>query len=322
MGLCGFFVICVLLLPFITNSLNTEADMEYRSLADPARIFAWKMFIHASYQQPFFGFGWGPLAGASFLVVEQYPGQPGLFLQAHNLILDIILWNGYPLGLLIVSIILWWVWRACTLMRTFGQLHLLAFLVVLGTHAMLEYPLQYAIFLLPFGLVVGVLHVDLGMEVVCEGRPWQWASLLLIAALALFVTIKDYFRVENSFYGLRFESKKIKTDIPSAPPEVFALTQFRDHLLLARNIPQSGLSTSDLRWMTDTVNTLPSYLVMYKLAANLALNGRAEDARHWQIRICKTMAAGNCSNMRETWKKDAANNPAMGVFALSEDDIR
>lgn len=318
-GLGLYFAACVLLVPLMTGYIQTGAEVQYRSLADPARLGAWQMLLDASSHQPFFGFGWGQLASANFLVVENYPGHPGLFTQAHNLFLDLILWNGYPLGLLIATLIFWWVWKAISLVRSFEQLHLLAFVMVLGTHAMLEFPLQYAFFLLPFGLVVGALHTSLGFKTIYQGRKWIHVAVSIVAAGVLTITIRDYFRVETSFYGLRFEHRKIQTDIPSTPPDVIALTQFRDHLRFARNVPRSGVDADELRGMIDIVNTLPSSLVMYKLAANLALNERPVEARQWLVRICKTMPDVNCKAMKVLWEKEGLAHAGIAAVQWPEE---
>jgi hypothetical protein len=322
LGLAAYFAACVLLLPLVGAYTDSGPVGEYRSLVDHARMGAWKMLLDASLQQPLFGFGWGQLARANFLVIENYPGQPGLFAQSHNLILDLFLWNGYPLGLLAIALLVWWLGKVVSLARNFGQLHLLAFVLVLGTHAMLEFPLQYAFFLLPFGLVAGALHTSLKFKWVCQCRRWIYIAISIASVVVLAITIRDYFRVETSFYGLRFESKRIVTDIPSTPPDVIALTQFRDYLIFARNVPRSGLDGDELRWMIDTVNTIPSALTMYKLAENLALNGRPDEAKHWLARMCKTMPQPNCQALRVSWETEALANVGIAAVPWPEEFSR
>lgn len=319
LGLGMYFSACVLFLPILVSYTESGAVLEYRSLVDHARIGAWKMLFDASRQHPFFGFGWGQLASANFMVTESHPSQFGLFTQSHNLILDLILWNGYPLGLLAATVLAWWVWKVISFAQRFGQLHLMAFVLVLGTHAMLEFPLQYAFFLLPFGLVVGALHTSLGFRPVCKSNKWIHIAISIMSTVVLAITIRDYFRVETSFYGLRFEHRKIATDIPSTPPDVIALTQFRDYLIFARNVPRRGVDTNELRWMIDTVNTIPSAHIMYKLAMNLAMNERPIEAKHWLAKICKTTPEPNCQAMRVTWETEALTNVDMTAVPWPEE---
>lgn len=312
-GLGVYFAVCVTTLPWLASLADPGAALEYRPLVDHARLGAWKMLIDASLQRPLTGFGWGQLASANFLVIENYPGQPGLFTQSHNLVLDLILWNGYPLGSLAVAVVGWWVWKALSLVRNFSQIHLIAFVMVLGAHAMLEYPLQYAFFLLPFGLVVGALHSSLGFQTIFQSKSWIQIAVATTSVLVLAITVRDYFRVETSFYGLRFENRQIATDIPSTPPEVIALTQFRDHLLFARNVPRGNVAPHELGWMIDTVNTLPSAHIMYKLAANLALNHRPHESQKWLLRLCKTTPAPNCQSMKLAWDQQSLVNAGMAA---------
>jgi len=318
MGLGVYFAVCVAMLPLLVSLTDSGAALEYRPLVDHARLGAWKMLFDASLQRPLAGFGWGQLAIANFLVIENYPSQPGLFTQSHNLILDLIMWNGYPLGSLAVAVVGWWVWKILVLARNFSQIHLVAFVVILGTHAMLEFPLQYAYFLLPFGLVAGALHTSLGFKPVFKSNQWVQIAIATTSVLVLAITIRDYFRVETSFYGLRFENRKIVTDIPSTPPDVIALTQFRDHLLFARNVPRGNVAPHELSWMIDTVNTLPSAHVMYKLAANLALNQRPDESQKWLLRLCKTTPAPNCQTMKLTWEKESLVNSEMAAVDWPE----
>lgn len=319
MGLGVYFAVCVAMLPLLVSLTDSGAALEYRPLVDHARLGAWKMLFDASLQRPLAGFGWGQLASANFLVIENYPGQPGLFTQSHNLILDLILWNGYPLGLLAVALVGWWVWKVLSLARSFSQIHLIAFVAILGTHAMLEFPLQYAFFLLPFGLVAGALHTNLGFQPVFKSKQWIQIAVAATCVLVLAITIRDYFRVETSFYGLRFENRKIVTDIPSTPPDVIALTQFRDHLLFARNVPRGNVDPHELTWMIDTVTTLPSAHVMYKLAANLALNQRPDASQKWLLRLCKTTPAPNCQAMKLTWEKESLLNADTAAVGWPEE---
>ena len=322
MGLGVYFIACVAMLPLLVSLTDSGATLEYRPLVDHARLNAWKMLFDASLQRPLAGFGWGQLASANFLVIENYPGQPGLFTQSHNLILDLILWNGYPLGLLAVVVVGWWIWKVISLARSFSQIHLVAFVMILGTHAMLEFPLQYAFFLLPFGLVAGALHTNLGFQPVFKNKQWVQIAIAALAMLFLAITIRDYFRVETSFYGLRFENRKIVTDIPSTPPDVIVLSQFRDHLLFARNVPRGNVESRELNWMVDTVTTLPSAHVMYKLASNLALNQRTDEAQKWLLRMCKTAPAPNCQVMKLSWEKESLLNARMAAVDWPEEFMR
>ena len=309
-GLGAYFILLANALPLIDQMVNPgEVDVAPRSFASgEIRTDAWTMLLDAASRRPLFGFGWGPLARANFLVIDDYSQQvQGIFTYSHNLILDLILYNGYPVGLAVAAVLGWWFWRALRSAADFADFSLIAFVLILGTHAMLEFPLQYAYFLLPLGLIVGALNTSLGFRpVLIASSNWANIGFLIVAAAALSITIRDYLRVETSFYGLRFEQRKIVTTIPSAPPEVLVLTQFRDYLIFARNVPRSGLDPRELNWMRELVNTIPSAHIMYKLAANLAMNEQPEEARAWLRRLCKTTPS--CESIRKVWEAESKSN--------------
>jgi hypothetical protein len=309
-GLLCYFAAITVLLPMLSDG-GHEGMPGLRAPAAAERLMAWKMFLAASLQHPLWGFGWGQLASAHFLVAADYPGQAGLFTQSHNLLLDLILWNGYPIGLALIAILAWWGWKLVSSIRTFEHLHGLAFVTVLGTHAMLEFPLQYAVFLLPFGLIAGSLHTQLGFQPLWKEKKWIALGLTLVVAIMLSITIRDYFRSETSLYGLRFQHYKIQTTIPAAPPDVMVLTQFHDSIAFSRNTPQKDLKPEELQWMSDTVNALPSPLTIYKLAANLAMNNQPEEAELWLVRLCRTTAEISCKDMHQAWLQNTASHPEM-----------
>ncbi|MFZ2217988.1 MAG: Wzy polymerase domain-containing protein [Rhodoferax sp.] len=319
LSLGTYFILCVFFLSKFGDYFGGSAVGAYRSPIDDPRLGAWKMLFDASLHKPFFGFGWGQLANANFLVIENYPQQGGLFNQSHNLILDIILWNGYPLGLIAVSILGYWVFKVFTHPRDFKQIHLISFIAILGIHSMLEYPLHYAYFLLPFGIFVGAINTSLKIGVIGSKNTIFYLLICIISTITLAITIRDYFIVEKSFYGLRFENRKISTDIPSTPPNVIVLTQFYDYLKFARNIPQNNVKPDTLKWMSDTVNAMPSALVMYKLAENLAMNKQPDEAKKWLLRICKTTPDPNCQVMRGTWTTMALENTEIAAVSWPED---
>ncbi len=307
-GLISYFILTTYFVAF----LNAEnGSLELRNPAVSERIVAWKMFFEASLQNPIFGFGWGQVLRAYFLVAGHYPSQNGLFSQSHNLFLDLVLWNGYPIGLVLIGIIFWWSWKVFFSLRTFEQLHGVAFTLVLVTHAMLEFPLQYAAFLLPLGLVIGSLNKSLELKVIFKDKQIVSILLLILSSIMLCITIRDYFRVEVSNYGLRFQHYKIETNIPAVPPDVISLTQFHDVILFSRNVPKRNLKDEELQWMINRVEILPSPLLIYNLAVNLTLNNREDEAKKWIILLCKTAPEVNCDDMRALWAEKSVLYPEL-----------
>lgn len=315
-ALAAGFYICALSMPWINQFLDIpehDFSLELRGIQDTARLEGWRMLLDAASLQPWLGFGWGQIAQATFSVVENYPVQLGIFTHAHNLILDLVLWNGYPLGLALAGYVGWWVWCVLKQSNDVRQYPAIGVLVVLGIHALLEFPLMYAYFLLPLGLLLGTLNSTLGFRpVFIVSARWGIAVWALVA-VALTVTIRDYLRVETSFYGLRFENRGIPSPIPKTPPDVIVLTQWRDVIAFSRNIPRTGLSQAELEHMRGIVKTVPTPLTMNRLAANLALNNQPAEAIKWLTIGCKTYPEAICRSMQARWQQEAVAHPQMAA---------
>jgi hypothetical protein len=314
-GLAVFFALCAVSLSANNDFFGGGLPVQYRSTTADPRWTAWVMFLKAIAYKPMVGFGWGQLGYAQFLMMDEKISLGGSFLQAHNLFIDLMLWNGIPLGLGISATLVWWVWSVIRSIRNFSQYILTCFLLILGIHAMLEYPLQYAYFLLPVGFVMGSLNTSMGFRSIQVKSRWPAVVVLLSAAVVLFITVRDYFRIEDSFYGLRFEQKKIQSDYPRTPPDVMALTQWRDYIVFARMEPRPGIATADLEWMRNLVSTTPSAFVMYKFAAMLAFNDQPAEAATWLKRLCLTSPREHCEAIRIEWAKQSEINQKYASIA-------
>ncbi|MFY8043270.1 MAG: Wzy polymerase domain-containing protein, partial [Rhodoferax sp.] len=125
---------------------------------DPTRLSGWIRLSEASLLSPWAGYGWGQIISANFAVAENFQGNFGLFAQSHNGVLDLVLWNGYVLAAIIMAVVIVVCVQTYRRNKSLVELHYVGFLIVLGVHSMLEFPLHYAYFLLPFGLIVGILQ--------------------------------------------------------------------------------------------------------------------------------------------------------------------
>lgn len=313
-SLAAFYLLCVVSLPALNETMGTSGiPVQLRSIADNTRISLWKMLVEAAALRPWTGFGWGQVSHAQFLmsIDQMYPGAS--LQQAHNLVLDLVLWNGVPIGLTVAALLGWWAWQAIRRVSDPFQLVMFLFLVVLFAHAMLEFPLQYAYFLLPAGLMMGALDSSLGFRVAFQTPKWLAGSIVLAVAAMLSVTIRDYFRVETSFYGLRFEQRKIKTSIPPVPPDVLVLTQWHDYVYLARLDPSQVHGVQDLVWAGDLVRTMPSALGMYKLASMLVFAGRPDEAQQWLKVLCRVNPQPQCEIIRAMWLEQTTKHTLMAA---------
>ena len=302
-GLVAFFFACVLALPTVYDFIwdGFPASLRTDSPVKDPRWIIWSMFFKVAFYKPLFGFGWGQTHVAQLMLPNEHLDQSGLYSSAHNLFIDLIDWSGFPIGLAVSAVLFGWFIAAIRRLSTFLHLALFAALLILGIHAMLELPLHYAYFLLPAGLLMGCLNASLRLPKTFGPNRSLTAFVFIVGLGALGVTIRDYFRVETSMFGLRFEQKKIETSIPPTPPDVLALTQWRDYMVFARMEPKGDLPPSELARLCDLVTSMPGNLVMYKIAATMVYNGQPAEAQQWLKRACMFTAKEQCEKTRLQW---------------------
>ena len=190
------------------------------------------------------------------------------------------------------------------------DLVLLLLLVSVGVHSLLEFPLQYAYFLLPVGLIMGVLNARLG-KAFAWGSSREWfVGLCLVAVLAVAVTARDYSKVYTSYTLLRLEQGILGQGRPplGGPPDVWVLTNLREWIRISRVKPKAGMNLSELSDMETIAKHYPSLSAAYKLSVALALNGRPDEARTWLARICKFTDEKECRLAQKTWESESPND--------------
>jgi O-antigen ligase len=123
------------------------------------RLTHWATIIDAIGQRPWFGYGWGQVGVAQQQAALSH-GASGEWLSfSHNVVLDLMVWSGVPIGGLVTLGCVYWLYAQVRSCRDAGTLMALSAIAALATHALLEYPLAYAYFLLPLGLLVGMQRI-------------------------------------------------------------------------------------------------------------------------------------------------------------------
>jgi O-antigen ligase len=312
-----------LVLPFLLQILNEALllgqDSSYFRLGEQSslRLIAWRVLVQAALAQPIFGYGLTETTVAQIALADSSPTLGGLFSHAHNIVLDMVLWVGLPLGLFTVGLFSIWFLGKVRVAGRPETVVLLMLLAVVGIHAMLEFPHQYAYFLLPVGLVIGVLNADSRGRVAWSSPRWVLGGLCMAAALVLAITARDYGNAYPSYTLLRLEQGILGQGRPplGGSPDVWVLTNLREWIRISRVKPKAGMSQSELGDMETIAKHYPSLSAAYKLSVALALNGRPDEARIWLARICKFTDEKECRLAQKTWESEAPNDPRTAAIA-------
>jgi hypothetical protein len=305
LGFGVYFFALSFCLPAINDWLFGEAAAR-RELADPIRLGFWKSLIPTLFGRPWFGYGWGQITEAVF-AAKDFPDTGAMTKHSHNIVLDLLLYNGLVLGGLILLVI------AATARRFVAHLKLAYFIVpvlavgVVLVHAMLELPLHYAYFLLPCGMILGVLLRRSEVSVWLRGPRFMGFGVAVAIACGLWITIADCLEVERTFFNVYF-GRRGEAIPPDMQPDLTVLTQWGDRLTFANSITKGGVSPEGYRWMKGVLTATPESFLMFQLAQNLALDGRPDEANEWLAKICKMAPNWVAQDLAERWEKAAKDD--------------
>lgn len=173
-----------------------------------SRFAIWRNSVSLIAQHPWFGVGWGNFNFA--WTYTPFPDRPVAFFDhTHNLLLQLAVEIGIPATLFSLALIVWAIYRARAAWQSPAARDadhpgraVLAMMLVLAVHSLLEYPLWYAYFLFPAAWALGLLlgeaaADDASSSVELPGWLAPAAGVLFIAGAA-FATW-DHRRVEVIF---------------------------------------------------------------------------------------------------------------------------
>ncbi|MFO1266326.1 MAG: Wzy polymerase domain-containing protein [Rubrivivax sp.] len=275
-------------------------------LSAGARPAIWRDMLAAVAREPLAGHGWLQIGAAQQSIALDRPPVPVLFEhvdRAHNLVLDLLLWAGIPVGLAIV--VLAALALAGQLRRITDARAVWLMTVPLGlfAHAMLEFPLEFAYFLIPLGISLGMVHAMSHSNALAVRLP-RWALPAGGAAMAALLALvaNDYIQAEENFRQLRMETARIGTTrVVAEVPHLRVLNQLESFLWLVRTEPRAGLSAAELERMHKTSQRYGMAPALYRYAMALGLNGRPEEAARTLALLCHVHSRKRCQEAREAW---------------------
>lgn len=316
-GLGLFFVVCVNSQAWLRSVITGDVPLsvEYLSaVSGQHRLVAWTIFLDAITQQPWLGYGWYQVVPAQMAVAAEHPSLNEVFTSTHNLFLDLLIWCGVPLGTMISTALMAWVWQVIRAIRHPKDVILFLFLSVVFIHALLELPLHYGYILLPVGLVIGALNVRLSFPPIFFLPRWAIVIVWLSATFLVIGIIKDYAELEPSHENLRMEKMWIKVAHIDAP-DVLLLTQWREFIEVSRIEPTVDMTPEDIQKMQNVASFFAGPYLIHKLATALALNHRADEAKLWLRRLCQSSPAKDCTDAQNLWKKQSLSHPAIAAIS-------
>lgn len=285
------FIGLIFIAPAFSQLLSQSAelsvqspDVVQRATGDMSRLAIWEQMLHAIAHQPWFGYGWHQTSVAYTTISEFFQG-PVWIRSAHNVVLDLLLWNGLLIGLPLLAYLAYWGYQlhrqVNSTISVIGLLMLGAFLI----HAMLEFPQNYAYFLLPAGFILGVVQSqrpNAGVQL----SPIFMRVGFGVGLVLLLLIYRDYdVAVPKLGQSIRYEKQPEK--ITNEKP-IYLLTEFNHRIAWIRLNPYSKASAEQIQEGEQMVLSYPTKYNLIKYAKLLAFNGYETEAKH-QLQRLKTI---------------------------------
>lgn len=277
----GVYITMLFAVPLLAELFGLSVSSPVDRAQQMSRLGLYNQFVQAILQSPWYGYGWNQVFTAQASVaLEYFHHEPTLY--THNVLLDLLIWNGPILGSLIIFGAAIWLWKLLTQARsltaTFAWLALSFFIF----HSMLEYPHAYLFFLIPAGLLLGVLQASIAQPTKTLALP-RWLIVIAASLGSVFILLawRDYGLIEQEHQASVLEKHSqfiAKED--QAISNIYLLTHMREYIYFIRLPLQSGYSDAQLNELKDIVTRYPHFYFLLKSAYILALNDQVDEAYH------------------------------------------
>ena len=290
-GLIFLFPVLGAYLSQFSDTQIKSVDIARRATGDMSRIAIWQQMIHAVQYQPWFGYGWFQ-TGVAYTTISEFNQGPVWVRSAHNFILDFILWNGVIIGVPFLMYLGYWAYQ---LQKNVNSIESIIGILMIGVfivHAMLEFPQNYAYFLLPIGFIIGTLQAQKisNSDLV---SPVIFSKFCFVLGVLLLVLIFRDYDVSSTQLSDTKKYEKTPELYPVEKP-IYALDEFIYRTAFIKLDPEAKVSDQDLIRYGHIVLLYPTSYNIYKYAKLLAINGKEAEARH-QLKMLKIIRNSDIS---------------------------
>lgn len=288
-GLFASYIVFISTLPTITKVLEQVFELDLAQTRDVVsrassgheRLSLWQQSWDLILLQPWQGYGWNQVGVSIVENIDRF--YWGLwYTSSHNIVLDIFLWGGIPLGILILAYVCWLLYSLLIHAKSKEAYLSLVMMLPILVHASLEYPLSYSYFLLPLGLLLGIALADIKYLKVFEINKTFNFILLSIYATCLVVVWQEYVNslADQSKAKILALERMVKKDVGSLmiSNKYYLLTSLEYHAIWVALDAKKKYSVDELNEFESFVKVNPSEYNLLKLTQIYLVNGYSEKA--------------------------------------------
>ncbi|CAM4182729.1 O-antigen ligase family protein [Acinetobacter pragensis] len=283
-SLFASYIVFISILPPLTKileqlfqlDLTQTRDIVSRASSGHERLSLWQQSLDLILLQPWQGYGWNQVGVSIVENIDKF--YWGLwYTSSHNIVLDIFLWVGIPLGILILAYICWLLYILLINAKSKEAYLSLMMMLPIIVHSFLEYPLSYSYFLFPLGLLLGIALADIKYLKFFELNKIFNSILLLIYATCLAVVWQEYVNslADQSKAKILALERMVKKEAGFLKIEnhYYLLTSLEYHAIWVALDVKNKYSVDELNKFESFVKSNPSKYNLLKLTQIYLGNG-------------------------------------------------
>lgn len=279
------------------------------------RPVLWRQLLAGVGERPWTGYGWLQVGEAQQAGSAHVAGIEQVN-YSHNIVLDAFVMLGIPVCLLLLGVCFIWLrnrWHRRTLDD--GAATAAAFMLVpLLVHSMLELPHAYSYFLVPGGILFGIIGARTrDPQASTVALPRAALGALALAVLGMLTALGvEYASIEEDFRVNRFENRRLGyTPTDYVVPQPVLLTQFDGLLKAMRLRAVRGMKSEDVQTLVTASHRYTWAPLQFRAALTLGLNGHPEEARRHLVVIKAMFHPSIYEEGRTNWLEQQQQYPEL-----------
>lgn len=241
------------------------------------RLIMWKQSWAAIEYHPFVGYGWYQTTAGQYVASLDIPVKIW-YNSAHNIILDLLIWNGVIFGGIIILYAIYLIARLILAAYRPESITMSMAVLAITIHALLEYPLFYSYLLIIFAVAIGIALSD------CKIRAYSTNKIQPMILGGIFTVI---FTVVVTQY-LYWYHAKAERRLQLAYNPIYVLDKLTAKMQWDYKNTLSAATPQQLAQGEKITRHYLTAVTLKRYAQYLAYNGKTAEAEH-HLKILKVM---------------------------------
>ena len=201
--------------------------------------------------------------------------------------------------------------------RAQGSDDSLLYVALLGLllHAQFEFPYAYTYFLLPAGVMAGLLPRGRFDIRLARGAA---LAMVLAAALAIGNLAHEYIAAEAAWQRVRMQAARIQMAPEQEPTRLRGLDPLQALVTQAVADPKADMTPAELAAMRTAVARFPGSAGWYRLALMEARHANVAQATRALTLLCAMHPPPVCAKAMSAWRAQALVDARMAAVPLPE----